>query len=277
MKISPSIALLVALGGQTLFGAQLEVLTNKEPQRAFGGQARDIPIVWRNPGSTTAMAEIRLRLFQTTSATAVLLTEKFWKKLEVLPAQTVLETAAVEFPRVKAETQFLLTWLESTNRVLGRTEVLIYPTNLLEDLKPLADGKPIGVFDPNDLLKPLLKGLRMEFMDLEASGLDHFSGKLAVLGPFHSPAQMREGLANEILKLAKKDIGIVWIQPPRKDKKIRPSFYSIPEDKTGLVIVQPELVSDLAESPQAQLNLIQFCRLALNPEPPLLPGLATQP
>jgi hypothetical protein len=47
----------------------------------------------------------------------------------------------------------------------------------------------------------------------------------------------------------------------------------VQKKQTAVVVVQPELVDDLAENPQSQLNLIYFCHLALNPQPPVLPGL----
>jgi hypothetical protein len=42
----------------------------------------------------------------------------------------------------------------------------------------------------------------------------------------------------------------------------------------AVVVVQPELVANLPENPQAQLNLIYFCKLALRPQSSALPGLS---
>jgi hypothetical protein len=123
----------------------------------FAGQARPITVVWRNISDKTVDTEIRARLYQTTSATAIPLSEKLWKKIEILPGQTVLESAQVDFPEVRAGTVFLIQWLEDTNRVIGKTEVLVYPTNLLKELKPLLGEDIPAVLDPNDELKPLLE------------------------------------------------------------------------------------------------------------------------
>jgi hypothetical protein len=162
--------------------------------------------------------------------------------------------------------------------------VLVYPTNLLAELKPLVGDEPLGAFDPQNQLKPLLKNLKIDFVNLENSDLENFSGKLAIIGPFQSKARIREGLANQIQALANKGTAIVWIQPPpepspiRWDKeKLQPSFYSVPENTNAVVIVQPDLVSDLAGNPQSQLNLIYFSKLALHPQPTALPDLPPQP
>jgi hypothetical protein len=254
--------------------AQLQLVPDKEPQSVFAGDARKITTVWHNAGDKTATAEIRARLIQTSSATVVQVGEVPWKQLQVLPRQTVLESAQRDFPAVKAETKFLVQWLENSNNIIGKTEVLVYPTNLLAELKPLAGDEPLGVFDPQNQLKPLLTNLKIDFVNLENSDLETFPGKLAVVGPFQSQAKMRDGLADQIKSLAKKGAAIVWIQPtPEKRDKLAPSFYSVPESTNAVVVVQPELVDDLAENPQSQLNLIYYCQLALNPQPPVLPGL----
>jgi len=253
--------------------AQLQLVPDKEPQQVFAGEGRQIATVWRNGGDQIFEGEIHARILQTSSATVVQVGEVPWKKLQVLPQQTVLESAQLDFPAVKAETKFLVQWLENTNRVIGKTEVLVYPTNLLAELKPLAGDEPLGAFDPLNQLKPLLKNLKLAFTDLENSGLENFSGRLAIVGPFQSQAKMREGLVGQIQTLAKKGAAVVWLQPPpEKRDKLAPSFYSVPESTNAVVVVQPELVANLPDNPQAQLNLIYFCKLALQPEALHLPN-----
>ena len=256
--------------------AQLQLLHDQQPQSVFAGDARKITVVWSNAGNEAVDAEIRTRLYQTSSATAVQLGETLWKKLQILPQQTIIESAPFDFPAVKAETRFLVKWLENTNRVVGTTEVLVYPTNLLSELKLLTSGNSFGVFDPNNQLKPLLKNLGVDFVDLGNSELEKFQGKLAIIGPFDSKAQMREGLAQVIRQIARKGVSVVWIQPPSAlMDKIKPSFYIVPEGKGAVVVVQPDLVSNLPDNPKSQFNLIYFCKLALNPMPFSLPDLET--
>lgn len=260
--------------------AQLQLLPDKEPQRVFASDGQKITLVWHNAGDKPAEAEIHARILQTTSASAVLLGETPWKTLEVLPQQTVLESAQLDFPPVKAETKFLVRWLENSNSVIGKTEVLVYPTNLLEELKLLVEEgeRNLGVLDPNNQLKPALKSSAVKFVDLEETVLDEFPGKLAIVGTCNPNDAEWNRLANRISKLARNGTPVVWIQSPRNQRdKICPSFYIVPQNKAVVVVVQPELVADLPENPQSQLNLINFCKLALNPRPPALPDLSSQP
>jgi hypothetical protein len=233
-----------------------------------------------NLAGTNTTLDARIRLLQTGTATAVHVADLPWKRIQVLPGQTVVESAAVTFPAVRAETRFLIQWVEGASNVLGRTEVLVYPTNLLQELKTVAgEGEnALGLFDPENQLKPLLKGLAIEFSDLEKGGLETFRGKLAIIGPFAAKARMREGLPEQIEKLARKGVAIVWLQPPAdRHAKLQPSFYTVSVGTGAVVVAQAELVTNLSANPQSQLNLIHCARLALHPKPPLLPHLNSQP
>ena len=260
--------------------AQLQLLPDQQPQRVFAGDARNVAVVWHNAGNNTAEAEIRARILQTSSAITVRLGETPWKRLQMLPRQTVLESARLDFPAVKAETKFLVQWLENSNSIIGRTEVWVYPTNMLDELKSLVDeaDKNLGVLDPKNQLKPALRSSAVKFVDLAETVLDDFAGKLAMVGPCGPDDPEWNGLANRISKLAQKGTPVVWIQSPLKKRdKIQPSFYAVPQSRAVVVVVQPELVADLPDHPQSQLNLIYFCKLALNPPPPALPDLSSQP
>jgi hypothetical protein len=264
--LNPWLSSLLVCCGPGMVCAQLQFLPDKDPQRVFAGAARPVSVVWRNAGNTTAQAEIRTRLFQTSSATTVFLADKLWKRLEVLPGQTVLESASVDFPSVNSETRFLIQWLEGTNRVLGKTEVLVYPTNLLGELKSLAGGGTLGVLDPENELKPLLKQNQAAFVDLGETALGDFHCGLAIVGPFPSRFEMPDGLALTLQKIARKGVAVVWFQPPpQRGDALKPSFYVANEGKGTLVVVQPDLIGHLAENPESQLNLVYFCKLALTP------------
>ena len=258
--------------------AQLQVLANTEPQRIFAGPGTEISVRFHNPGSRPEAADLRTRLYQAGSAIAAPWDETPWKELTVLPGQTVLESAVLTFPRVKAETPFLVQWRDGAGRVIGVTEVLVYPPDLLKDLGPLAGDEAIGVFDPQNRLKPLLKATAVVYQDLEDTGLKAYSGKLVIVGPFQSRAQIQEGLSRHAKALALKGAGVVWIQPPpEKHQCLRPSFYSVLEGKGAGVVAQAGLVANLTDNPEAHLNLIQLARLALHPEPPRLPHQTPSP
>lgn len=260
--------------------AQLQLLPDSMPQAVFGGGRRALELRWRNAGNETMNGDVSARLLQASSATVVRVSGSPWKKLQVLSGQTIVESATLDFPAVRAETRFLIQWVEVASNIVGRTEVLVYPTNLLQELKALAGEQEnaLGIFDPQNQLKPLLKTVSVEFADLEDVGLESFHGKLAIVGPFATKKQMREGLPAQIELLAKKGASVVWLQPPpEKRDKLSPSFYTVSAGEAAVVVAQAELVAHLAEHPRSQLNLIHFARLALRPEPPRLPSLSPQP
>jgi hypothetical protein len=268
----------IVCGWPAMAGAQLQLLSNPEPQRLFAGAGRNISVTFSNPSDENFEAVVRLRVFQASSATTVPLGEWAWKKLEVLPRQAILESARLDFPAVNAETKFLVQWMAGTNHSIGKTEVLAYPSNLLHELKLMLRADEPGLLDPNNLLKPSLVHNHLEFLDLEKTVLEDFSGKLAIVGPFESGAQMREGLPKAIQRIAMRGTAVVWIQPPpNPGDDIKPSFYLVPEAKGVVVIVQPEMISDFSRNPASQLNLIRFCKLALKPIPFALPNFAYQP
>lgn len=300
------LAAAAAFAGTVEATAQLQVVASPEPQLVFAGPARKLSLIVSNAGNQTIVVALRARLVQTTSATAVTIGEQDCKKISVLPSQAVLESAAVDFPPVKAETRFLVQWLNvpnetrssgresapsdspanqgrlssaATTTIVGTTEVLVYPTNLLAEMKALAgEDQAVGVFDPGNVLKPLLKTVRVEVEDLEESGIASFRDKLAIIGPFNTREQMLRDLSERVEKLARKGAGIVWLQPPPASRaKLQPSFQTVPLGAGAVVIVQAQLVADLANSPQAQLNLLHFCRLAREPELATVSPLTNQP
>lgn len=259
----------------------LQVLPEPEPQCVFGGRTQTINLRWHNSGNSADEIEIYRRIMQLTTATAVRIDEAGWKRLRVLSGQTVLETAALEFPPMRGRTRFLVQWLDSRGEILGSTDVLVYPTNLLAELGVLMNhaAGALGVFDPANELKPLLKNSEVEFVDLGNTALEDFRGKLAVIESFEFDAPKNRSLALKIKTLAANGIAVVWIQSLQtslrpEDENPRPSFYSVPVGKSVVVIVQPGMVANLANAPRSQLNLIYFCKLALNPRPLAFPDFA---
>ena len=86
---------------------QLELLPNESPPAVFAGRPTTIKALFRNPTDAPVELEVSTRLFQASSATLVPLGDtQPWKKLHVLPKQTVLETFAVTFPEIRSATRF---------------------------------------------------------------------------------------------------------------------------------------------------------------------------
>ena len=262
----------------TIASPQLQLVGGAEPQFVFSGEKESVSVFWRNVGSAADETEIRSRIMQLTSATAVCVDEAPWKKLQSLPGQTILETADLKFPPGKAETRFLVQWIDGASNVLGSTEVMAYPTNLLAELGVLmehADGA-LGVFDPENQLKPLLTNLNVSFVDLENTVVENFRGKLAVIGPFDPEVSARPISTAQIKTLSENGVAVVWIRSAAQDLRSgdeapRPSFYSVAANHVATVVVEPRMAANLAKNPRSQLNLIYFCKLALHPRLPVLP------
>src|ERR1051325_5250005 len=161
---------------------QVQVLTRDALPNVFGGDPRQQSLLVRNATSEPAETDARFQLVQTSSSTATPLSVSMpWKKLRVLAGQTVVESASVTFPEVRAPTRFLVLWTDANGRRLGETAVKVYPADLLSELRPLSGGKPVGVLDPLNQLKPLLRRLGIEIEDLERRDLEFFDGTLAIL------------------------------------------------------------------------------------------------
>jgi hypothetical protein len=260
---------------QTLQGspAPLRVASLGPSPCLFSGAQASLLVLISNSTEHLFDSEVRLRIYQTTEAIAAVHQDKIWKKLRVSPGQTVLESLTVDIPAVKAETRFLVQFLAGTNTVLGTVDLRAFPTNLLQELQVLADNTPIGVLDSENIIQPTLSTSGLQLADLEVTGFNSFTGRLAIIGPFPAAKDIPRDFLARVKALAKRGTGIVWIQPsPSKNDPPEPSFFSMSEGRGQIVVVQAGLVSKLGLDPQSQLNLVYFCRLALRPHSLQLPG-----
>ena len=272
MRLFLTWLMLATLGSAAMEAAQLQLVTNAEPPAVFAGSNRLVNLCWRNTGDAVNETQIQSRMIQLTSATAVRIGEAPWKTLRVLPGQTVLETAALDFPPVRAKTRFSVEWLDSGSNVLGATEVFVYPTNLLAELGILLnhDENALGVYDPQNELKPLLQNLQIGFVDMENTVAENFRGKLAIVGAFDSQRGAKSLVTSQIKMLATNGAAVVWVAPAKSEamsdpEKTEPSFYLVPQNQTATVVAQPRMLAAPASNPRSQLNLIYFCKLALRP------------
>lgn len=269
---------LVLAAGQA-WSMGLELVPAEEPQTFFGDSTGAVRSCWRNAGRESVEVDFGWRLLQASSSTAMPVRSEFWKRLRLLPGQTVLESATMGFPAVRGETRFVIQWVRKQTNVAGMSEVLVYPTNLLAELNALGGGLPVGVLDPEERLKPLLQAQGVGFVDLAPANWKDLPLRLAILGPFESARQMRESLAGwNVAKLAERGAGVVWILPPNdRLQGLRPSFYSVAQGARAVVVAQAELIADLSQSPLAQINLVQLARQAVSPPPIRLPSLEPEP
>jgi hypothetical protein len=248
--------------------AQLEVVAPQEVQAVFSGPARPVEVIFRNAGTSTTNISVRARIYQaSTSTTAPFGQPEPWKSLRTFPGQTVLESGAFDFPEVREKTRFLIQWVDEGTRIIGSTEVLVFPTNLLAELHSLVKRKPVGIVDSENNLKPSLKALGLDVEDLADNEVERFTGKLAIVwSPIHSEAQSGE-LKRKVTVLAKAGKNVVWIIPPHEHgQDAEPRMLPLQAGSNTVVIVQSNLVSNFQSNPQSQLNLLRAVGLATSPE-----------
>jgi len=266
---TPNRLLVLLVGFPLVACGQLEWIPSDAPQAVFAGRAQQIKTGIRNPSDKAVELPVRMRLFQLSSATSMPVADaRPWKTLKILANQTVQESAELAFPAVKARTMFEIQWLDAKGKLIGRTEVAVYPGDLLKQLATLANDKPIGVIDPGQDLIPSLKRLEIEFTDLDpATSLEKFEGKLAIVFQRSAKLPGPRHLSARVAARAKEGVAFVWVQPPiRPPPSQEPRAYTVRLGSGCVAVVQHALVANLPDSPTAQLNLIRFAELALRPE-----------
>ena len=170
---------------------------------------------------------------------------QLWKKLTVLPKQTVIESFPMTAPAVKTSSRFQIEWTG-----LGRTEVTAFPADLLKQLQTLVGDHPLAVFDPDAQLRPVLKKAGVEFTDFE---IETVEARLAIVWS-------EKRLPDSITARAKKGMAVVWVRPQKL-----PTFGVRWEAGTVLMVPAAQLAG-IADSPLAQGQLLRFAELALQPE-----------
>jgi hypothetical protein len=234
--------------------AQIELVPDAEAPAVFASRPQNLRISLRNVGNTTATSDVQTLLFQLTSATTVPIGKSQpWKRIQILPRQTVLEILSLEFPAVRSSSRFRV---ELPG--IGSMEVTVYPNDLLKRLSTLAGEQPLGIYDPDVQLKPLLKQAAVSVADFEIEPTD---SKLAIVW------SKEPSLPDSIASRVKTGMSAIWIR-----SSSTPTTYAVHQG-TGVVVVVPaSTVRGLADSPAAQLNLIRDAELALEPDALRLPS-----
>lgn len=255
--------------------ADVQVFSREGVVAAFGGVPRQIEVQITSRARDTIEVDLGQRLVQATSATvAPLGPATTWKRFHLRPGQTLLESHAVTFPTVRAVTRFGILWQDNLGQHLGTTEVDVHPAELLRELGRLAGPDPIGVLDPDNSLKPLLRSAQVALIDLEARDLNSFGGSLAILGPFRSAVRMPRDLRMHVLHRAKAGLATVWFVPARPaGQDEEPRHYLFEAGHGSVFVAASDTVAGLSENPRAQRNLVRFARLALRLEQLDLPKL----
>jgi hypothetical protein len=234
--------------------AQIKLVPDAEPPAVFASRPQNIRVTLRNVGDTIATSDVQTVLFQLTSATSVAIGKpRPWKKIQILPQQTVLETLTLELPAVRSSSRFRVELLG-----IGPIEVTVYPNDLLKRLSALAGEKPLGVYDPDGQLKPLLKQAAVSVADFDTEPAD---SKLAIV--WSNAASLPDSIVSRV----KTGMSVVWIR-----SSPIPTTYAVHRGNGVVVVAPASTLRALADSPLAQLNLIRDAELALEPDALRLPS-----
>ena len=226
--------------------SQVVLVPDDTPATIFGGQPAALRVIFRNPGETAVETELHTRLYQVASGVRMPVSEaQLWKKLTVLPKQTVIESFPLTVPEVKTSSRFQVDWTG-----LGRTEVVVFPVDLLKQLQTLVGDQPLAVYDPEAKLRPVLKMAGVEFTDFE---VETVAARLALVWS-------EKGLPDSITSRAKKGMAVVWIRPQKL-----PAVGVRLEAGTVLMVPVAQLAG-IADLPLAQGQLLRYAELALQPE-----------
>ncbi len=165
----------------------------------------------------------------------------------------------------------LVSWfygLASARRFWALSKLDVYPDDLLRELPILAGHKPIGVFDPLNALQGVLKGV--DTVNLQEHPSVGFEGIFAIVTGDSTNALVSEHSATWVRDLVGCGISVLWIQSiPEQPEALEPSFFTARKGAGTIVVAQPFLLSDLAQNPTAQMNLVQLARRAIMPDRPV--------
>ena len=251
---------LAMVSGVSATGAELSPIEIEHIEQAvFGGGSSRIQTIFRNRTEQPVKLALSSRLHQASASTLAPIEEsKPFRTITVEGGQAIIETIGVKFPAVHSETTFILQW-QSEERKLGRTVIHVFPTNLLEHSSALGTPQSVGLFDPDGNFRgafPSNTARLLKSVDDFAS----FDGSLLIV----APAQKEEAraTAESVVSCAKRGAGVIWIQPPTAHEVIGlPSSYVVNIGDSRVVMAQASSVTNLAQSPRAQLTMIHLAEL----------------
>ncbi len=251
----------------------VEVVRSPEPQQVFAAGQRSVEVRFHNAAAEAVRLDVRFRLLQLTSATAAPLGDaRPWKSLNILPGQIIVETAVIEFPQVRVATRFAARWLDANGKLLGVTEIWAHPEDLLDTLKLLAGGRPIGLTDEVGMLLPALGAHGIPVRELRTeNNWKEFRGQLALVLSKPGPNQGEPRLKPAALARAKEGLAVVWFQtPPTISPPMPRTAERVGIGRGVVVIASASTLEGFDHSPAAQSALVRLAELALSTPTQLL-------
>ncbi len=262
-------AVLCLLGcGVCGLGAGLELLSDECAPAVFTGAPQQVQVRFRNPTEQRLDTAVWTRLYQASSATLMPLGDATpWKTLSLLPGQTIVETFPLKLPEVRCRTAFQVHWREKAGQQIGRSHIVAWPRDLLEQLNTLAGAQPLDLFDPQSQLKLVLEeaNVKVETV-LTGPDLAATAGRLAFVVPPSAPVEPM--LLSHVKKRAEKGFASVVLLPTTTafSDALPPALLVSPGSGT-IVVVRGFRVAALADSPATQRDLLRLAEWAVASDP----------
>ncbi|MDB6030959.1 MAG: hypothetical protein JWM16_1297 [Verrucomicrobiales bacterium] len=246
----------------TLASAEVELLRDARSLTVFASAQTRIELQFRNTATASSEVALQYKLFQLSSGLAAPVGGAKSLGTVNLPAsETVLKLVTVELPPVSAETRFQVIWFNH-DRKLGTANLSALPRDILSGLTGMGGNEAIGVIDPESQFRPALATLKPSELK-EAEDISSAEVTLILVAPM-SPKNRPAGLNRALKKKAARGAGIILLQAAGRG--ISPNspdpLYALPEGAGRIVVAPAALCADLANSPQAQQNLLMLARIA---------------
>lgn len=251
-------------------------------RNCFGGTSIDATL--RVYGSAGKQIDITAQLHQISRSLAA----PVGGPLEVVAGLSFGATAraqlewSVELPAVERPTTFELRFYardvaDTSFKTVGRQSLHVHPSDLLRELRAYSAKTPIVVEDPDGRLIPFLRAHGIEHVDVERVGLHGITQTKRSFGsgagdppevvrlamrvcPTETGPRTREHDRNETeIALLKQGYRIIRF---REKADTMPAIVVERTDRSVLIDVEMPLLSELTESPAAQLLLLEIVRRA---------------
>jgi hypothetical protein len=245
-------------------GAVVELLPGSS-RAVFGGGLRSFEVFFHNRGATNFRAALQVQLLQTSSSTTASWSEpRPWRTITLAQDQTSVEQVSINFPVVRAESQFLIRFVHD-RAVVGLIPVRVFPNGLLTNLVSNLPSITIAFTQP-ELQQILVEaGIQVDTRELTTPEVTSRS-RLMIFGPGFMEGATPSVIA-DARSWAKAGVPVVLILPDEDPRMISaPSYYPAIIGKGILVTVRAGTFADLLTDPRSQMRLARVLRLALGQE-----------
>jgi hypothetical protein len=260
---------IMALCAPAVFG-QAALFPNQKLRGVFPG-TNQFTLLWTNKGAERIDLDLIGKVFQTGGNIAIVLPIEIKTKLQLFPNQTALVPASLVAPDVRGKTKLLIQW-QAASEVIGNTEVVVFPRDLLHELELLAGETPIAVVTSDETIKNAFKVAKAKFDALEKADAADYKGKLMIV---KDASLSIEALRKTLAPVATRGAVVVCIIPSSDDTTpLRPTFFATEYGRSVMVFVQEQFVENFDINPESQSRLVEICKLAIKPDRRGLPMIS---